>query len=150
MRLWRISNFADLTGEGGLYRPGRWHRRGTLVVHLADHPSTALLETLVHMTRVTVPESYQLLEVDVPEEAGIAEAHPPTGREHDQETTRLIGERFFFEARDLLLRVQSAVMPRAWNFLLNPQHRESVHARIVSVERYPFDSRLFAYPDADN
>ena len=49
MRLWRISNHASLTGEGGLYASGRWHTRGQRVVYLADHPASALLEVMVHL-----------------------------------------------------------------------------------------------------
>jgi RES domain-containing protein len=48
--LWRISNFVDLSGEGGLGASGRWHTEGRLVVYLADCPAGALLERIVHMT----------------------------------------------------------------------------------------------------
>ena len=44
MRLWRISDFADLAGEGGLLVSGRWHSRGRRIVYLSDHPATALIE----------------------------------------------------------------------------------------------------------
>jgi RES domain-containing protein len=54
MRIWRISNFADLSGRGGMLIDGRWNRRGTPIVYCTDHPSTALLEILVHATRETM------------------------------------------------------------------------------------------------
>jgi len=47
MELWRISNYADLSGAGGLQAAGRWHTRGKRIVYLADHPASALLEMLV-------------------------------------------------------------------------------------------------------
>ena len=28
MRLWRLSQFTGLTGEGGLHASGRWHTQG--------------------------------------------------------------------------------------------------------------------------
>jgi RES domain-containing protein len=49
MRLWRISNYADLSGEGGRRAEGRWHERGRPVVYLAEHAALALLETMVHL-----------------------------------------------------------------------------------------------------
>ena len=52
MELWRISNYADLSGIGGLKAAGRWHSQGRRIVYLADHPSSALLEMLVHMDRI--------------------------------------------------------------------------------------------------
>jgi len=67
MQLWRISNYADLTGVGGLHASGRWHSRGRRIVYLADHPASALLEMLVHLDRDLIPNSYRLLRVMVPE-----------------------------------------------------------------------------------
>ncbi|AVT78400.1 hypothetical protein RPPS3_43380 [Rhodopseudomonas palustris] len=58
MELWRISNYADLTGTGGLRASGRWHSRGRRIVYLADHPSSAVLEMLVHMDREFLPATY--------------------------------------------------------------------------------------------
>ncbi|KAA1001632.1 RES family NAD+ phosphorylase [Paraburkholderia panacisoli] len=64
MVLWRISNCADLKGLGGLRAPGRWHFAGQPVVHLAEHPAGALLETLVHeeiSSTGDLPDTYRLL-----------------------------------------------------------------------------------------
>ena len=67
MRLWRISDHADLTGEGGLLASGRWHSRGSRIVYLADHPASALVEVLVHLEVESedIPSSYQLVAVDL-------------------------------------------------------------------------------------
>ena len=69
MRLWRISNHADLSGEGGRRVGGRWHERGRPVVYLSEHPALALLENLVHLEidSEDLPSGYQLLTVDVPD-----------------------------------------------------------------------------------
>jgi hypothetical protein len=42
----------------------------------------------------------------------------------------------------LLLRVPSAIMPFATNWLLNPPHEEATNARITEIIRAPFDRRL--------
>ena len=69
MRIWRISNHADLSGTGGLRASGRWHSRGRPIVYCGEHPAAVLLEALVHL-EVSLPEelpdSYQLLEIEVP------------------------------------------------------------------------------------
>ena len=65
MRLWRISNHVDLSGEGGRRAAGRWSHQGRRVVYLAEHPALAMLETLVHL-EVDVedlPSTYRLIEV---------------------------------------------------------------------------------------
>ena len=142
MRVWRISNFADLSGEGGLLIEGRWHFRGTPIVYCTDHPSTALLEILVHATRYTVPDYYQLLEIEVPDDI---ETFAPTiamNWDRDTDETRRIGARFIAEGIFALMNVPSVIMPKARNFLLNPAHSDARRIRIVETYRYPFDSRL--------
>ena len=142
MRVWRISNFADLSGEGGLLIEGRWHFRGTPIVYCTDHPSTALLEILVHATRYTVPDYYQLLEIEVPDDI---ETFAPTiamNWDRDADETRRIGARFIAEGIFALMNVPSVIMPKARNFLLNPAHADAGQIRIVETYRYPFDSRL--------
>ena len=61
--LWRVSDFVDLIGEGGLRASGRWHTEGRLIVYLADCPASALLERIVHMTdmydEAFLPRFYQ-------------------------------------------------------------------------------------------
>lgn len=79
--LWRMSNYPDLNGTGGLYAAARWHFEGHRVVYLADSPSTALLETLVHLevNETTYPDPRKLLEILVPEDCGILELKLPEG-----------------------------------------------------------------------
>ena len=142
MRVWRISNFADLSGDGGLLIEGRWHSRGTPIVYCTDHPSTALLEILVHATRYTVPDYYQLLEIEVPNDI---ETFAPTiamNWDRDADETRRIGARFIADGIFALMNVPSVIMPKARNFLLNPAHADAGQIRIVETYRYPFDSRL--------
>jgi RES domain-containing protein len=66
MEIWRISNYAYLSGIGGVRAAGRWHSQGMRIVDLADHPSSALLEMLVHMDRDLIPPTYQLLRIVLP------------------------------------------------------------------------------------
>jgi RES domain-containing protein len=71
MELWRISSYIDLSGTGGLNAAARWHSQGRRIVYLADHPSSALLEMLVHIDRNLVPSTYQLLRIIVPSDLAI-------------------------------------------------------------------------------
>lgn len=124
--LWRISNYADLQGIGGLRAGGRWHFAGQPVVYLAEHPALALLETLVHLEIGSVaqlPDGYQLLRVDVPDSvavAEIAEDDAPDDWRTNPEWTRGAGTEWLQTKPSALLRVPSAVVPYAHNFLLNP------------------------------
>jgi hypothetical protein len=41
-----------------------------------------------------------------------------------------------------LMRIPSAIMPKADNYLLNPLHEDTHRITIAGIHRYPFDSRL--------
>lgn len=146
MRLWRISNFADLSGQGGLVAPARWHSVARPLVYLADHPTSALLEVLVHfeVDREDWPDSYQLLMVDLPDEVAFENA-PPLSVDWrvDAGETQSIGNQWLDASRTALLRVPSAIVPYTWNWLLNRAHPESNRSHIVEAVRAPFDTRLF-------
>jgi RES domain-containing protein len=145
MILWRISNYADLNGTGGVLHSGRWHHRGRPVVYLAESPAGALLHILVQAelrSPADLPSDYQLLEVEVPDSAQIQPAGLPP--EHLQQTTRTrrCGDAWLASGASLLLRVPSVVVGRTHNLLFNPAHLLAPQCRVVSVARCPFDMRL--------
>lgn len=147
MILWRISNYGDLSGTGGLLHAGRWHHRGRPVVYLAESPAGALLEALVHVQAShagELPASYQLLEVALPDSAVAEPVDLPQAIDWRQDVaaTRACGDAWLASGRSLLLRVPSAVVGRSWNCLFNPLHPQAVQCRVLSVARYPFDGRL--------
>jgi RES domain-containing protein len=148
MRLWRISDYADLTGEGGLLASGRWHSRGRRIVYLADHPASALVEVLVHLEvdPEDIPSSYQLVAVDLSDDAAFAAIETdqlaPDWRDQIN-NTRQLGDAWLEQNRVSLLRVPSAIVPFATNWLLNPAHAEAANVRIAQTMRIPFDRRFF-------
>jgi RES domain-containing protein len=151
MRLWRVSNYADLSGEGGRRVAARWHERGHPAVYLAEHPALALLETLVHLDidPDELPSHYQLLTVDVPDgvaiehlvEAEIAARVADWRRAPDE--TRKLTHTWFRERRTGLLRVPSVIVPAAYNYLLNPLHPDAARIAIAARQTAEFDARLF-------
>jgi RES domain-containing protein len=146
MELWRISNYADLSGVGGLRAAGRWHSQGRSIVYLADHPSSALLEMLVHMDRDLIPPTYQLLRVVLPstitiESVGLHEL--PADWRTETMASRQSGDRWLDRAASALLQVPSAISHQGQNFLLNPAHPDAARIVVAEIIRAPFDSRLF-------
>jgi RES domain-containing protein len=147
MRLWRISDFATLSGDGGLFAPGRWHSRGRRIVYLADHPGSALLELLARFQIGVneIPDTYQLLAVDAAEAVSSAILDPkelPTNWRRHGELTRRIGNRWLKDNSVALLRVPSAIVPAAFNWLLNPLHPDAARITIAEVIKTPLDPRL--------
>jgi RES domain-containing protein len=141
MELWRISSYIDLSGAGGLNAAARWHSQGRRIVYLADHPSSALLEMLVHIDRNLVPSTYQLLRIIVPsdlaiETVGIDEL--PVDWRTETVTSRQIGDQWLDQSTSA-----SAISQEAHNFLLNPAHPDAAKVAVAEIFRAPFDARLF-------
>ena len=144
MELWRISNYADLSGIGGLRAAGRWHSQGRRIVYLADHPSSALLEMLVHMDRDLIPPAYQLLRVAVPDDLLAETVGPelPVDWRTQTMVSREIGDRWLDRSTSALLQVPSAISAQGANFLLNPAHPDTARVGVAEVIQAPFDPRL--------
>jgi RES domain-containing protein len=152
MRLWRVSNHAYLSGEGGRRVAGRWHERGRPAVYLAENATLALLETLVHLEidPEDLPSHYQLLTIDVPDGVAVedlteADLIRRIGNwRHAPDETRKLTRAWFDERRTALLRVPSVIVPAAYNYLLNPLHPEAARIAVVARQRAAFDARLFS------
>jgi RES domain-containing protein len=150
MRLWRISNHASLSGDGGLHASGRWHSRGRRVVYLADHPASALLEVIAHLEidAEDLPTHYQLLGIEVPDDmevTAVAESELPEGWREQITLTRMRGDEWLGAGASALLRVPSAIVPEAVNYLLNPAHHDAGRLSIAWALRAPFDPRQVAF-----
>lgn len=147
--LWRISSYADLSGEGARRASGRWNSKGNLVVYLAEAPAGAMVERLVHLvdTEGQLPRMYDLLEIEAPEEIAVKELLPlaEVDWKENPRSTQHIGDAWLVSGETALARVPSAIVPRTWNVLLNPLHPEAARVTIVSSVRERFDDRLFAF-----
>lgn len=143
MHLWRISNYADLDGIGGLKAAGRWHSKGRPIVYTSEHPAGALSEMLVHLDRADFPDNFQLLKIRVPDGLEFERARVPrTGWKSGVDTTRRIGDRWLITNKSLLLRVPSVIVPEAYNVLINPLHRDITKLKIIGKRMVPLDERL--------
>ncbi len=152
MRLWRISDFPDLSGDGGRRAAARWNSAGHRVVYTSEHPALALLENLAHIEAEPndLPDTYQLLEIDVADDiaAEVIDARhlskTNANWRSDLAATRALGDEWLVGQRTALLRLPSVILPKSTNLLLNPAHADAKRARIVEVTRPAYDARLFA------
>lgn len=151
--LWRISEYADLGGQGGRTGSARWHTMGRPVVYLTENPAGAMLERIVHMIDLdrneggNLPRFYQLLRVQVPDDLAIKplNAIAPTDWKENLQFTRTLGDAWLATRETPLARVPSAIVPHTWNYLLNPEHPDAKQVVVAEVIRERFDNRLFLF-----
>jgi RES domain-containing protein len=147
--LWRISNHTDLGGWGGRKFESRWSSLGKRIVYMAESPAGAMLEVLVHLKdrEDELPATFSLLEIESPDESGVRELLPSADVEwkNRPDSTRKIGDAWLSSRETPLARIPSAIMPRTWNVILNPEHADAHQVRVMSVIRERFDNRLFRF-----
>jgi RES domain-containing protein len=146
--LWRVSNYDSLGGVGGMLVGGRWHSIGHPVVYCSEDPSTALLETLVHLEvdAEDRPETFHVLKILSSQSVSIEQLTPrklSSDWPANLAETRAVGDEWLRSTRTLLLEVPSSLVPERHNFLVNPNHPERKRLRITARYTHPFDARFF-------
>lgn len=148
MRLYRMAKLAhanDLSGTGGLYGSGRWHRQGSRILYTSEHVSLAKLEVLANSP--VLPRNYALVTLELPGAASIQlleirDLPADWPASPAPESLLAFSDAWLKTMTHWVLRVPSVHSPNESNFLLNPLHPEHAGLRLVSVEPHPFDARL--------
>jgi len=149
MILYRIvkCNYADdLSGTGARLYGGRWNSEGKPAVYLASSRALAVLEVLVHLPPLMIPNDYCLVEIEVPDNSTAVfeiEDLPKNWQDVSPPLAlRYLGNEFLKKQEYLLLKVPSTVVPMEHNYLLNPLHPAMKKVKIRAKKPFDFDSRL--------
>jgi RES domain-containing protein len=149
MILYRIAKCTyarDLAGTGARLYGGRWNSEGKPAIYLASSRSLAVLEVLVHLPPLMIPDDYCLVEIDVPDNSisQIAIEDLPKNWKDISPPAALkeMGDAFLKKQACLLLKMPSSIVPMEYNYLLNPLHPGIKKVKIVKSGPFDFDSRL--------
>ncbi|HDR8948700.1 MULTISPECIES: RES family NAD+ phosphorylase [Burkholderia] len=139
----------DLSGNGAAIAGGRWNPRGMRVLYTCCNASTAVLETLVHLSGLLPAGGLFLVTLDVPDvayENAYQPELPPDWDElgRDPGTTAEIGRHWLERGDHLAMRVPSVVCLADFNLLLNPLHPAMASVRVIGKEPFKLDPRLFS------
>lgn len=154
MLVYRIvsSKYASSLYASGL--PGRWNKRGELVLYASASVEIALLENMAHRMgqggfmrsefacmEIEVPDGsiYSIKKSDLPQNWGSASPYTQTN---------VLGSEWYRTRRHLLLQVPSAPAPTGINYLINTTHPLFQEVKLIESYPYPIDHR-FARLDKD-
>jgi RES domain-containing protein len=149
MILYRIVNCRyadDLSGTGARLYGGRWNSEGKPMLYLASSRALAVLEVLVHLTPLIIPENFCLTEVEVPDHSimllDIALLPDNWQDVSAPAVLKELGDIFLKKQEYLLMKVPSAIVPVEYNYVLNPLHPEAKNIQVIHKEPFSFDVRL--------
>ncbi len=143
------SKFAnDLSGKGAERSGGRWNSKGTALVYTSESRALCTTEIAVHTPLGNLPPDYKLIFVEIPYTIQIQELkvkHLPEDWKSllHPHSTQEIGDKFVIDGNFPVLKVPSVVVQGEYNYLINPNHKESGKIIIKSIEAFNFDERLF-------
>ena len=135
-----------LDGEGARRYGGRWNSPGVPVVYASDSRALAALEVLAGLGRSAVLAHFLLIPLEF-EEKLVATVDPSHLPEDWQESppptsTQGMGDVWIHSKETPVLRVPSVIIPREFNFLLDPRHWDFPEIRVGEPEPLRLDPRL--------
>jgi RES domain-containing protein len=147
LRGWSLCPRIDLR-DGSSASPARWHSAGRRVLYLADSPTGALLEARAHLLahHARPPRGYRLHELAIPARAPIATLdlrRTPADWKRRKRWTRALGDAWHASGTSAVLRVPSALVDDAWNYVVNLEHGAVARLRVIDSVEHRFDPRLF-------
>ncbi len=135
----------DLSGTGAKLFGGRWNSVGLAGLYTTENISLAVLEILVRVGMQTIPISYHLVKIEIPDAIqplAISIGKLRKDWKDDTGYTQWMGDEFLRSANALILKIPSAIVDEENNFLINPKHGDFKKVKIVSVSKFQFDKRL--------
>jgi RES domain-containing protein len=145
---WRIVKLkhaaAAFSGEGARLYGGRWNSPGTRMVYAAGSTSLAILEMLIHLQSDELLQRYVVFEVtfddkllsDLPAVPKSWRRSPPPA------SVQRLGDEWVRSGPSAVLRVPSVVVPKEWNYLMNPTHADFGEIHVGARQPLKFDPRL--------
>lgn len=152
MRVWRVCSrrYRAFDGEGARLYGGRWNPHGTRAVYTSGSLSLAALECFVNLDPDLLPRGLVAMPAEIPDDVRIQQITirdlPRNWRDAPApEALRDLGTAWVSRGATAVLAVPSAVIPKEWNYLLNPAHPDFRRIRMGGPEPFRFDPRMWKH-----
>ena len=150
MRLYRIARreyINDLSGTGARLYGGRWNSKGTSLLYFSENKSLPILEVLVHLDGLTIPENLCVLTVVLSDrdilDFPLSSFKRIRNSHRAEYEFKERGEEWIRSKKSLGLKVPSVITISEFNILVNPYHKNINEIKIVDVEDLVLDARFF-------
>ncbi len=135
----------DISGLGAAIYGGRWNKKGTPVLYTGENKEIALLETIVQIPPMLIPDLV-ILTIEIPDDSikEIELTHLPKNWVNYPAPTILseIAENWVQKEETIALKVPSCIIHSSHNFILNCNHPDYKRIKILDQQHFYFDTRL--------
>ena len=135
----------DISGLGAAIYGGRWNKKGTPVLYTGENKEIALLETIVLIPPMLIPDLVILI-IEIPDDSTkeIELTQLPKNWVNYPAPTILseIAENWVQKEETIALKVPSCIIHSSHNFILNCNHPDYKRIKILDQQNFYFDTRL--------
>ncbi|HET7360377.1 MAG TPA: RES family NAD+ phosphorylase [Salinimicrobium sp.] len=147
-RLARKRHQLKLSGKGAAIQGGRWNSKGVEIIYTAKSRALAMAEVAVHLSLATLPTDFVMMEIEIPKHLKPLKLNsnklPSNWNAWPySQNTQKFGDDFIKGNTACILEVPSAVVSGDFNILVNPSHPKFKSIKIVKMDDFPFDKRIF-------
>ena len=126
---------------------GRWNSKGHKVLYCAESVALAFLENMIRRKGNGFNDDFKIMIVDVPEKAGITyikvgDLEGGWRSSENYSKCQKIGDKWYRDFKNLLLKVPSAVIPESFNYVINAAHPEYKKVRLIEIRNLIPDERI--------
>jgi len=143
------SKYANaLSGKGAEKSGARWNSKGIAMLCTGESRALCTTEIAVHSPLGNFPSNYSIITIEIPDNASILELDisklPIDWKSFPHsDATQKLGDKFISGGKFLVMKAPSSVVQDDHNFLLNPNHKGFHKVKILNIEPFTFDNRLF-------
>lgn len=132
----------DLSGTGSFLHGGRWNTPGTRMVYTAENNVLAAFEVALRIPLEQISKNYVMIPIEVPDDADVYLPKLPKTWNSDRKLSQQTGDNFINDRQHLLMKVPSALISDAYNYLINPGHPLIKKVKPQEPRPILFDKRL--------
>jgi RES domain-containing protein len=147
MLVYRITHKSysnELSASG---KEGRWNGAGRKVIYCAESIALAFLENMIRRQGVGFNDDFKIMIVEIPDELKVNVLNSDD-LEHgwrefkDSSKCQPLGNRWHDEGETAILKVPSAVLPEAFNYVINSTHPDYKKIQLLETTDLIPDKRI--------
>jgi len=125
---------------------GRWNGSGRKVIYTGESIAIALLENMVRRQGVGFNNDFKTMLIEIPDGTAISKIDIATlkdgWRKNNDSQCQYLGDLWYDSGKTMILKVPSAILPQASNYILNSTHPDYGTVKIIAVTDLAPDERI--------
>ncbi len=125
----------------------RWNSKGSFVIYSASSRALACLENVVHRSGEGLNSNFKVMIIEIPAKVKVKTISikklPANWHKFESYSiTQKLGDAWLEKQQSAVLKVPSSIVPKEFNYLINPNHKDFKYIKLGTTEDFKFDPRI--------